>query len=234
MLFDRLTTYVSDFIQLIFPEQCPSCNDILQNTDLICAFCEAGLPRTHSHIIEVPHLSKNLLGRIHAKHIFSFMTYRQKGISQKIISNIKYKNRPDLAEYLGYKYSLELMEKGLFLDDSYLLIPVPLHPKKLIKRGFNQSEEICKGINNAFGFRINTKSLIRISNTESQTKKNRESRWEDLNGVFKLENPELIKNKNIILVDDVFTTGATFEVCYNELIKGKPNSVSFVSLAVRI
>lgn len=234
MLFDRLTTYVSDFIHLIFPEQCPSCNDILQNTDPICRFCEAGLPRTQSHIVEVPHLSKNLQGRIHTKHVFSFMTYSQKGISQNIISNIKYKNRPDLAEYLGYKYSLELMEKGIFLDDSYTLIPVPLHPKKKMKRGFNQSEEICTGINKAFGFSINTKSLLRISDTESQTRKNRESRWSDLNGVFTLENPDLIKNKNIILVDDVFTTGATFEVCYNELIQAKPKSVSILSLAARI
>lgn len=162
------------------------------------------------------------------------MTYSQKGISQNIISNIKYKNRPDLAEYLGYKYSLELMEKGIFLDDSYTLIPVPLHPKKKMKRGFNQSEEICSGINKAFGFSINTKSLLRISDTESQTRKNRESRWSDLNGVFTLENPDLIKNKNIILVDDVFTTGATFEVCYNELIQAKPKSVSILSLAARI
>lgn len=234
MFFSKLTGYISDFVHLIYPEQCIGCNNTLYDQGPICAFCEASIPRTNSHNKDLPALSKNIQGRIHPKHLYAYMTYSRKGLSQNLLHEIKYKGNKKLGEYLGYKFSLELMERGLFLDQSYLLIPVPLHPKKQKQRGYNQAEEICKGISNAFGFHIETEGLKRLKNTSSQTTKNREERWDDLESVFDIHNQELIENKNVILVDDILTTGATFESCYNALQKGKPKSISILSLAVRL
>lgn len=234
MLLEKVGSYFDSFIQLLYPEQCPSCKTTLINKEPICNFCEAGIPRTQSHIIEFPQIDRNIVGKMHPKHTFSFMTYVQKGMSQEIIFQIKYKGRADLAEYLGYKYSLELMEKGIFLDDNYTIVPVPLHPKKLKKRGYNQAEEIGKGICKAFGFPLLTNALIRTQNNESQTKKGKERRWDEVSNAFALNETSCIENKNIILVDDVFTTGSTFEACYNSLIKANPKSISLVSLAVRV
>lgn len=234
MFFSKLTDYISDFVHLIYPEQCVGCSNTLYDHGPICAFCEASLPRTHSHYKQLPALSNNVIGRIQPKHIYAYITYSRKGLSQNLLHEIKYKGNKKLGEYLGYKFSLELMERGLFLDQSYMLIPVPLHPKKEKLRGYNQAEEISKGISNAFGFHIETGVLQRIKHTTSQTKKNREERWDNLENVFEAQQFNLIENKNVILVDDILTTGATFESCYNALQKAKPKSISILSLAVRL
>ena len=112
------------------------------------------------------------------------------------------------------------------------LLPIPLHPKKRFKRGFNQSEEIAKGISIQTGIPIDSSVLFRSKNTKTQTKKSKLERWDNVDGIFSIHRPEHLKNKHICLVDDVITTGATIEACIRALQASVENcSISVVSLA---
>jgi competence protein ComFC len=113
------------------------------------------------------------------------------------------------------------------------LIPVPLHPKKQQQRGYNQAEMWAKGLAEALGISMRTDILIRTDYTESQTKKSREERFKNVETVFAVKNPESIKGKRILLVDDVLTTGATLEACSNTLFSAEEDiKLSIVCIAL--
>ena len=112
-----------------------------------------------------------------------------------------------------------------------ILVPIPLHPSKEKRRGYNQSEEICKGLSHVLNIPIDTTSLVRKKLGDSQTRKSRLARWESLQATFAVTENDLT-GKDVILVDDVLTTGATLEVCYRELLKANPKSISVLVLAI--
>ncbi|WP_421945908.1 ComF family protein [Pedobacter sp.] len=112
-----------------------------------------------------------------------------------------------------------------------ILIPVPLHKKKLRIRGYNQSSFIAEGISEIMNIPLDEEILIRNTSTESQTKKNRYNRYENMKDVFGIAKPEKIKGKHILLIDDVVTTGATLEACANVLLECGAEKVSIAALA---
>jgi ComF family protein len=131
---------------------------------------------------------------------------------------------------MGNQLGFELKKSNRF-DDIDIIIPVPLHRKKQKKRGYNQSEEIAKGIVKHFNKDINITSLIKTTHTKSQTKQNRFSRWKNVSENFSVIDTSMIENKHILLVDDVITTGATLESCTKELLKIPSVKVSIATLA---
>ncbi|MBO7201675.1 MAG: ComF family protein [Bacteroidales bacterium] len=131
---------------------------------------------------------------------------------------------------MGNQLGIELKKSNRF-NDIDIIVPVPLHRKKQKERGYNQSEEIAKGIVNHFDKEINTTSLIKTTYTKSQTKQNRFSRWKNVSEIFSVTNTDKIENKHILLVDDVITTGATLEACAKELLKIPSVKVSIATLA---
>jgi len=138
--------------------------------------------------------------------------YTKKGRIQKVLHCIKYQNNKELAGLIGKWYGDELKENSIITLADYI-IPVPLHPKKFKQRGFNQSEEFAKSLSDSLAIPILTSCLIRNTYTVTQTRKNKYARWENVEDVFEIINGLGLKNKHIILVDDVITTGATIEAC---------------------
>ena len=150
---------------------------------------------------------------------------------QKMIHALKYKENKEAGIYLGKQIAYEIESSPFFNSIDYI-IPVPLHPKKEKLRGYNQSLCIAKGIKEILKIRIIHKNLQRKINTESQTKKNKYSRWENVGQVFELINKNRLNNKHILLVDDVVTTGSTLESCIATLKQSEGIKVSIVTIAL--
>jgi ComF family protein len=143
---------------------------------------------------------------------------------------MKYKGVKEVGVELGRIYGLSLRGSD-FISGIDLIIPVPLHPSKLRMRGFNQSECISSGISDATGLTVNNYTVARVTGSATQTKRSRYDRWTNVEGIFMVSDPELIKGKHILLIDDVITTGSTLESCAGELLKIEGVKVSVAALA---
>jgi ComF family protein len=140
-----------------------------------------------------------------------------------------YKDNRDLAIWLGELYAAELIETGMMQVD--FIIPVPLHRRKQKQRGYNQSEAFALGIGDKWKVPVHTDLLLRKTFTQTQTRKSRWERWRNVQEVFVAGNPEQIKGKNILLVDDVVTTGATLEACARVLMDAGAERVDIYTIA---
>ncbi|MGQ1787362.1 MULTISPECIES: ComF family protein [unclassified Saccharicrinis] len=162
--------------------------------------------------------------------VVSFMLYTKGSMVKYILHAIKYGNKKELGYELGKLYSQELLEVNYFNNIDYL-IPVPLHPKKLAKRGYNQSEWIAKGLAENISGKVMPDNLYKRIYTTSQTNKGRYKRWENIANSFDVRNPSILENKKVLLVDDVLTTGATLEACASNLAKIKGTRIFVATLA---
>jgi ComF family protein len=225
---------VDDFLSLIFPRLCQACGDhLMRNENIICTECYILIPRTNFHLVPDNPVAQMFWGRCVIEKASSFSFYLRGSRMRNLIHNMKYKGQKEIGYELGKLYSSSFKLSG-FSDDFDLIIPVPLHPTKLRKRGYNQSEYIANGIAEVTGIQVENRCLKRIAGIGTQTKSTRFDRWINVEGIFIIEHPELIKGKHVLLVDDVITTGSTIESCANELHKIENVKVSVVSLAAAV
>ncbi len=156
------------------------------------------------------------------------------GKVQHLLHQLKYKGIKEIGIYTGKLYGVTL-KKSPFYTDVDVIIPVPLHPKKQRKRGYNQSEMFACGLAEAFSKPYDIKTLVRTYASETQTKKSRFRRWENVKEIFALKDHQHMINKHILLVDDVVTTGATLEACANMLLQipGVKVSIATIACAIR-
>ncbi len=225
-------TYLNDFISLLYPKLCAACEDVLlRNENVICTSCLFHLPKTNYHKYADNPVSKTFWGRIPIESAASLYYFTKLGAVQNMIHQFKYKGDKKIGVYLGKMYGLELKKSDLFSKID-VIIPVPLHPKKEKKRGFNQSLIFAQGLSDSMQKPIDSISLIRTYASETQTKKTRFKRWENVKEIFSLQNAEHLAGKNILLVDDVITTGATIEACGGLLLGIKGVKLYIVSIAV--
>jgi ComF family protein len=131
---------------------------------------------------------------------------------------------------MGILFGYELFQNDLYKDID-ALIPVPLHPEKERKRGYNQSVEICKGLSSSMDRPLLTGNLVREVDTTSQTLKGRFERWENVSGIFRVKDGDSLTGKHLLLVDDVVTTGATLEACCEPLLRIPEVRVSIATVA---
>jgi ComF family protein len=223
-----------DFISLLFPRLCYGCgNHLLRNEKLICTECYIVIPRTNYHLSNDNPVAQLFWGRCRIEKASAFSSYNKGSRIRNLIHNLKYKGIKDLGFELGRIYALSLHSSG-FTSDIDLIIPVPLHPEKKRKRGFNQSELISLGISEVIATPVETSALIRAAVTTTQTKKSRYDRWTNVEDAFVVTNPYKIIGKHVLLVDDVITTGSTIESCASELLKIEDVRVSVVALAYAV
>ncbi len=202
---------INDFLSLLYPETCPACGKVLlMGEKIICTSCFYKLPRTNFHMMDQNPMHEMFAGRIVLEQILAFLNFQKGGMVQRLIHEFKYKNRKEIGFVLGEIYANELRQIEWVNSVDYL-IPIPLHNKKLKKRGFNQSEEFAAGISKVLDIPMKCDLLNRIKFSETQTKKGKYKRWENVKDIFEVTKPELIKNCHILLIDDVITTGATME-----------------------
>jgi ComF family protein len=175
-------------------------------------------------------VSKVFWGRVNLISATSMYFYRKGGKVQHLIHQLKYKGHKEIGIFLGEIYGSQLMEIPLYKDID-LIIPIPLHKSKLKKRGFNQAELFARGLARSMQKDIDVKSLVRQVASSTQTKKTRYRRWENVSDIFRMENPEKIVGKKILVVDDVITTGATMEAFIQTIQTAANVEVSAVSIA---
>jgi ComF family protein len=146
---------------------------------------------------------------------------------------MKYRNNKDIGVYMG-KLLGRMLEQSERFSEVDIIVPLPLNPKREKKRGYNQATALCNGISEIWNKPVVEKVVIRKVFTETQTHKGRISRWQNMDGVFKVANPSAIQGKHILLIDDVVTTGATLEACGNEILKVPGTTLSIATLAYTI
>ena len=233
-MFRFIQLLISSFGDQLFPALCLGCSQSLEsNESFLCVSCRIALPETGQHREPYDqYLLNKFAGKVPVKFIASYLYFKKGGVVQKLIHHIKYKNRKEVAKQLANWYGNQLIIECKHIDNIDLIIAVPLHKDRFKQRGYNQSEWIAGGLSEALQIPTYNNILFRTSFAESQTHKNRLERWENVMSVFSVENPELVQGKNVMLVDDVLTTGATLESCARELLKYDCKSVSILTLAV--
>ena len=215
----------------IFPRLCPGCQrSLFRYEKVLCNICWSNLPIIEQTSNQNALLLDRLAGRVELKQAFSMLRFYQGGISQKLLHGIKYHGKGKLAEELGMKFG-ELIREHLTFDDATILVPVPIHPLKLQQRGYNQSEKISEGISKALNITLAPHAMERTQFHISQTKKGKEARWEEIKNDFMAKSEE-VKHRDIILVDDVCTSGATIEACANALNLKGVKSISLLTIAI--
>lgn len=220
-----------DLIGLLFPNLCCGCGiDIYDGESYLCSKCLFTIPYTDYHLNPDNKVAKQFWGRIPFNAAMALLYFKKGGKVQNIIHNLKYRNQQGLGVKLGILIADRLKVAPAYTDID-LIIPVPLHKKKKSSRGYNQSELIANGIAIELDIEINSDLLIRTVTTDTQTKKGRYMRFENMKTVFSVKNKETLIGKHVLLVDDVITTGATIEACAIELHKCSIKKLSIVAAA---
>jgi ComF family protein len=222
---------VLDFFSLFFPSYCFGCNRaLLKGEDTLCTFCLMDLPKTNYHLMEENPIKNRLSGRLPVKHVWAYLKFRKMGMVQHLLHQLKYNNHPEVGVKLGRAYGYELLKAG-YQNEFDLVVPVPLHRSRRQKRGYNQSAKFAEGLCEVFQIPFDDSISVRKVATDTQTKKTKLQRWENVESVFDLQDSTKISGKRILLVDDVITTGATIEACGQHLISKGCAELSVACLA---
>lgn len=230
-LWKHIMLWWKSFFNLFYPDICQSCGDyLLQQEHAICTKCLFQLPKTNFHLIEDNAITMLFWGKVRIEYATAFAFFKKAEKMQHLIYQLKYRNKKDIGIELGKQLGLQLKSSDFFQTVD-IIVPVPLHPKKKRMRGYNQSELIAKGIAFVMQKQVNFDNLYRTVHTESQTKKDKFERWENVKNVFQLKDSHLFRDKHILLIDDVVTTGATLEACAKALLKSSGCRVSVATLA---
>jgi len=238
-MFKSIKTIWFDFFALIYPEVCAACGKSLQeNEKCICLYCRYHLPETNFHKELNNPVYKIFWGRANIHAAASYYYFFKKGKVQNLIHQLKYKGHKEIGLAIGKMYGNKLKASTLFKDVD-VIIPVPLHPKKQKRRGYNQSESFARGIALAYRGKsqvsmVSTGVLYRDINAETQTRKGRFQRWQNVEKTFKIHPHDTfgpLRGSHILLVDDVLTTGSTLDACANALLKILDTKVSIATIA---
>ena len=226
-----LSKFFYDFLNLFYPKHCVLCgNRLAGDNKILCTKCLYDMPKTNFHEKYDNKTAQIFWGRVDLNFAASFLYFYKGSKYRKLIHLLKYKNKPEIGVYLGELYGSELINVKEIKDADFL-VPVPLHPKKRRIRGYNQSEEFSKGLSNVLEVPV-ANLLRRKVFTETQTKKSREERWNNVKDVFEVTDCNIVKGKHVILTDDVVTTGATLEACMLALKKCDDVKISVLTLGI--
>jgi ComF family protein len=231
----NLKALKNSILDFIYPKTCLACEtQRLSEEDFICISCIIDLPKTQSHIIANESVDRKFWGKIPVKAIYSYLYYPKNSSIQNILYAIKYKNKPQLAEILGKWYSLELKNANIDKNIDFI-VPVPMFKGKQKLRGYNQAEEFGRGLEAGMGVEMIINNLVKTKSTVSQTKtKSRFGRFKNTEGVFEVIDAEKVRDKRIMLVDDVLTSGATLEEAGRALLEAGCSELYIGTIAAAV
>lgn len=227
-----LQTILADTLHLFYPHVCTGCgSDLLPEDQLLCLKCTSLLPHTSFAQHANNPIEKVFWGRIPLVAAHSEFYFSKDSLIQELIHQLKYKSNQAIGVYMGELVGKSLLNSTRFSHIDYL-VPLPLYPDKERKRGYNQAAVICQGMSTIMQVPVSLGNITRQRFTETQTKKHRMERWENVADSFKVMHPEKISGKNLLLVDDVVTTGATLEACGHVILEAAGAKLSLATLAL--
>ena len=221
-------------LHFLFPHTCCGCGtDILPEDSTLCLHCLHALPETCFEWHPSNPAEKMFWGRLPLQSAGATYYFTKESLVQHLMHQLKYKGNKELGIQLGMLMGDALKKSGRFPADA--LIPLPLFPAKEKRRGYNQATVLCEGISATMHIPVWDQVVKRPEHTETQTQKGRVERWKNMEGKFIVQDPALLQNKRLLLVDDVVTTGATLEACGAELLKipGVQLSIATLCIATR-
>ncbi|RKR10448.1 ComF family protein [Flavobacterium sp. 90] len=219
-------------INLFFPKVCAGCHTVLvTNETVLCTSCRHEMPLTQYHLDDKNEAVKKFYGKIEIEHASALLYFNKKGIVQELIHNLKYKGHEEIGFVLGNWYVEDLKELNLETPFDFV-VPVPLHPKKLKERGYNQVTTFGKTLSEGLNIPYNDSTLYRKIYSKTQSKKNLAGRSDNIENIFDVISTEEYQNKHFLIVDDVLTTGATLEACSRALLKIPGTKISIVCMAI--
>ena len=205
-------------------------NQALSNQSF-CFSCQQKLSFTHFHTIEENAFTDRFWGRIPLQAGAALFFLHKDGLVQELIYRLKYNDRPKIGIQLGRLYGNILKNYAVFATAD-CIVPVPLHPTRKRKRGYNQSTQFAIGLSVAMKIPYEDRILKRIIATTTQTHKSRLERFENVLSAFVVSQPSLAQYKHLLLVDDVLTTGATMEACATRLLEVEGVKISMATIAI--
>ena len=223
---------LNEINNILLPQVCFGCNtQLFRGEHILCAVCRHEMPLTDHNFLEENAVDRIFYGRIPIKKAASFVFFSKNGIVKNLLHWLKYKNQEQIGGFFGDWYG-SLLEKNGGLERVDVVVPVPLHRKKLKKRGYNQVALFAQKIAASLGAEYRDDLLLKTVNTKTQTKKDRQLRWENSKEAFQLNPDSKTSFEHVLLIDDVITTGATIESCAKVLLQLKNVHVSVLSIAV--
>jgi ComF family protein len=224
-------SYFADFVSLLFPELCVACREsLVANEHLLCTDCRFNLPYTNFHLQADNIVAQQFWGKINVEAAFALFYFTKGGKIQNMLHQLKYNGQQQVGKLAGNIAGEQLIKNEAFNTVDYI-IPVPLHKKRLRERGYNQSTAFAEGLAEKLNAAVEENNLVRIKSTETQTHKSRFARFENMQEVFMVLNPERLAGKHVLLVDDVITTGSTLEACGEQLLKVEGLKLSIATIA---
>ncbi len=219
------------FVDIFYPNRCQICAaDLTMNEKHVCLSCMYDLPYIAQSQYELHRLKQLFWGRVKVEEVFSLLNFQRGNQTQEILHQLKYQRKTKLGSHFGERLGSVLPTD--FRPD--LILPIPLHPKKQRERGYNQSALIAHGISRKINVPVSEKFLKRPTYNASQTKFSKYDRWDNVNRIFAIKSADKLRNKHVLVVDDVLTTGATIESCVLELMQIENCRVSIATLAARV
>lgn len=230
-IFDGIRHYLNAFLHLLYPQICFGCGtDQVEKNMPLCNQCIQDLPITDFFSIVDNPIEKIFWGRANIQNAGALLFFTKDSLVQTLITALKYHHNKKVGILFG-----KLMGEAIAVEAKFkqidLIIPIPISTSKINSRGFNQSEVLAIGMQQVWHRPLLNDVLIKKSWSNSQTRKNRKARLQQLPDLFFLQKPTSIEGKHILLVDDVLTTGATLEAAVACLMTGSPASVSIAVAA---
>lgn len=209
----RRNNLLLEFSHLFFPAVCMVCGEqLVHSEECICLRCLYKLPRTHNFKQRDNAAELLMAGRIPFERIASFCVYAKGGMLPPLIHQLKYHRQQKVGLLLGRVFGEDMLGSD-FMKTIDVIIPVPLHPKREKNRGYNQAEVIARGLSESTSLPVMVGNLSRVLFNPTQTKRSKTQRWENVKHIFRVNDPDLLAHKHLLLVDDVITTGSTIEAC---------------------
>jgi ComF family protein len=213
-----------DIASLFFPPVCPACGKQLSGGEgFLCVACQWEMPLTGYETMADNPVARRFWGLVPIRGATAFLWFTDRSGFRRVVHSFKYGGRWALARDMGRWFGRVLADTDAYAGVD-AIVPVPLHFRKVLKRGYNQSEYIARGMSRSMGVPVETRSVMRRVNNPSQTTTaTHHQRWDNVEGIFAVRRPERLAGRHILLVDDVMTTGATIGSCAEAIATAVPD-----------
>lgn len=223
---------IAAVFQALFPSTCAACGEVLMSGEhQLCLDCIANLHEASDSGATGNAAERHLTGRLPLQAAMSLYRFRKGNTVQEVVHAMKFHGNCELCVMMGRQLGLELLHSGRF-DSVDVLVPVPLHWWRRLRRGYNQSELLCRGIAEVMPRPVVTGAVVRHRYTRQQSRQQNTARATNVEGAFSMRHPERIVGKHVLLVDDVLTTGATLTACADALLTVDGLTLSVATLSI--